>query len=112
MPGERLQVTAAGGGELYPLGFQHSLLLVRRQDYASGRAPSLGIDHAMPWGLLFVGAVHDESHRARRVSLAEKVSDLAVGHDPAARNPAYDFVNSFAILEVRLWFVFHVTARS
>ena len=79
---------------------QHSLLLVRREDDAARRTPALRIDHPMP-GSLVVCSVHDKTYGPRCVTLAQHVSDLAVGHDLALGNTANDFVDALAILSIR-----------
>ena len=104
LPEKALQIATTAGVKPHAFALQHSLLFVRRQHDASRRTFALRIDHTMPWRVSFIGSVHGEANRAGRVAFAEHVSDLAVGHHVAPRNPADDLVNAFAIKWI--WFTF------
>src|SRR5712664_2340017 len=101
IPNEGFQIAAACLVELHALAFQHALLFVSRQYNARRGCSPLRIDHAMPWRLV-IGAMHDESNCARRITFAEHVSNLPVSHHAATRNATNDFVNALAIFRIGL----------
>src|SRR6266545_7180718 len=57
----------------------------------------------MPRRVSFIGAVHDKANCARRVTFAQHVRDLSVGHDAARRYATHDSVDAFAVLPIRLF---------
>src|SRR5258708_13069468 len=92
------EIGGGAGVKLDTFALQHSLLFVCWQYDAAGRAAALRIDHALPRRLSFIGAVHHKANGARRITFAENVSKLAIGHHPATRNATHQRVNPLTII--------------
>src|SRR5436190_14518069 len=99
-PKEFLQLAASGFVKLDPFAFQHSLLLVCWQNDSPSRTLSLRIDYAVPRSVSLIGSVHHKADGPRRVTFAQHVGDLSVGHDAARWNTANDLINAFAVFFV------------
>src|SRR5437867_12294539 len=66
----------------------------------------------MPRSVSFISPVHHKANCARRVTFAQHVRDLSVGHHAARRYAAHDSVDAFAVLPIRLALFRHMTNTS
>jgi ubiquinone/menaquinone biosynthesis C-methylase UbiE len=72
------------------------LILLERRALVAGSWGSIGVDHPPPGHAAAVGR-HDPPHLPR-ASLAEELSDIAVGHDLPGRNSLDDVKDSVGVL--------------
>ena len=91
-----LQVAAAVLVKLHTFVFKHELLFVVWKHNFARRDFALRIDHSMPWCAVR-RRVHAEPDRARCVTIAQQLRDLAIRHHAARRDAPHNLVNTFAI---------------
>src|SRR5438128_1713263 len=65
----------------------------------------------MPRRVSFISAVHHKANCARRVTFAQHVRYLSVGHHTARWYAAHDSIDAFAVLLIRLALFLHMTDR-
>src|ERR1051326_5059366 len=82
--------------------FEHALLLVVRQDQATGRSGALRVEKAVPRRAVWRRG-HTNPDRPLCVAIAEQFGNLPVSHHSSRRNASHDSVNAFAILWVSLF---------